>query len=264
MKITLFTGNQPRHLALAESLADVAQDLFVVNEATTLFTGRIDDHLGKSAIMEQYFARVIAAEREVFGQPRFLRREARQMVVRFGDLDLMPPELFASALDADLIVVFGTSYIKGALGDRLIERQALNVHMGVSPYFRGSSCNFWAIHDGRIDLVGATIHRLGRGLDSGGILFHALPRPEAVDPFTFGMQAVRAAHDALAMRIRDGSIATIEDTPQDKDRQIRYSRKADFTDAVAERYLASLPAAGDVLVAARARRPSDFVRPTII
>ena len=30
--------------------------------------------------------------------------------------------------------------------------------MGVSPYYRGCDCNFWALYDNNPHLVGATIH----------------------------------------------------------------------------------------------------------
>ena len=56
-------------------------------------------------------------------------------------------------------------------------KDAINIHMGISPYYRGSSCNFWAIYDGNPSYVGATIHLLSKGLDSGDILFHCLPKP---------------------------------------------------------------------------------------
>ena len=47
--------------------------------------------------------------------------------------------------------------------------------MGISPYYRGSACNFWALYDKNPQFVGATIHYLSEGLDDGDILFHVLP-----------------------------------------------------------------------------------------
>lgn len=35
MRLTLFTANNPRHLALAERLAEVAETVHVVHEAAT-------------------------------------------------------------------------------------------------------------------------------------------------------------------------------------------------------------------------------------
>ena len=55
-----------------------------------------------------------------------------------------------------------------------IKNKTLNIHMGISPYYRGTDCNFWALYDNNPHLVGATIHLLSKGLDSGAMLYHAL------------------------------------------------------------------------------------------
>jgi methionyl-tRNA formyltransferase len=146
-------------------------------------------------------------------------------------------DVISEALAADVFVVFGASYIKGRLVDFLIEHQALNIHMGVSPYYRGSSCNFWALYDNNPALVGSTVHFLSKGLDSGSILFHALPKPGAVEPFVFTMSAVRAAFNGLLDSVKTGSWKSIEPIPQDRTKEIRYTRNSDFTDAVADEYL---------------------------
>ena len=48
--------------------------------------------------------------------------------------------------------------------------------MGVSPYYRGADCNFWAQNDKNSNLVGATIHYLSDGIDDGRIISHATSR----------------------------------------------------------------------------------------
>jgi hypothetical protein len=181
MTITVFTSNQPRHLALIERLSGVADRVFAVQECTTVFPGVTGDFYRKSEVMQRYFSRVIAAEGEVFGRPRFLPGNVRSLVLKMGDLNGVEMDVFGEALKADVFVVFGASYIKGRLVEHLVERRAVNIHMGISPEYRGSSCNFWALYDGRPELVGATIHLLSKGLDSGPMLCHALPRPERGD-----------------------------------------------------------------------------------
>ena len=73
---------------------------------------------------------------------------------------------------SDLYIVFGSSYIKGRLINFLIKNKAINIHMGISPYYRGSDCNFWSLYDNNFHLVGGTVHLISKGLDSGPILFH--------------------------------------------------------------------------------------------
>src|SRR5438034_164847 len=257
MTITVFTSNQPRHVALIEALARVADRVFAIQECNTIFPGQVEDFFRKSAVMQDYFGRVIAAEEQVFGRPRLLPANVRSMSMKMGDLSRVALEDLGDALAADKFVVFGASYIKGALCDYLVERGALNIHMGVSPYYRGSSTNFWAMYDNRPDLVGATIHLLSRGLDSGPILFHALPQADAVDPFIHGMRAVRAAHVGLVKCLQE----KLEPVPQDKSRELRYTRNADFTDQVASEYLQRLPTPQQMHDALVRRDLGLFLRP---
>lgn len=263
MRIAVFTSNQARHIALIESLTSVADEVFAVVECTTIHPGRVQDFYAKSAVMQDYFGRVLAAERKVFGEPRFLPRGARPFVMKGGDLNLLPIYALRDALASDLIIVFGASYIKGELCQALVDRRALNIHMGVSPYYRGSSCNFWALYDDHPELVGATIHLLTKGLDSGPMLFHALPPVDAVDGFLLGMKAVEAAHQGLLHAIREGTLARLEPVTQDKSQEIRSTRYTEFNDQVAAEYLGRMAGPAEILEALRRRDLSKFFKPYV-
>jgi len=237
MKITVFTSNQPRHLSLIADLATIADQVFAIQECNTVFPGRVADFIRTSEAMENYFSKVIDAEKQVFGGLRFSSPNVRTLSIKSGDLNQIEIGLFADALRSDIYVVFGASFIKGPLIDFLTANKAVNIHMGISPYYRGSSCNFWAIYDGNPDLVGATVHLLSRNLDSGPMLFHALPKPAPIDPFLLGFHAVQAAHRALLESIKSGRLFSLKALPQDRNLEIRFSRHRDFTDEVAKGYL---------------------------
>ena len=264
MKITVFTSNQPRHLSLIESLSTIAEEVFAVQEVTTVVTGKKKGLYRHSEVMEEYFSHVIAAEKKIFGLPRFVApakpgHRIHQLLLGMDDLNLIDPALVEPALHSDVYVVFGASYIKGDLCNFLIKHRAYNIHMGTSPYYRGASCNFWAVYDGHPDYVGATIHLLSKGLDSGDILFHALPKADAIDPFTLGMKAVQYAHEVLVAKISSGELASINPVRQDKSQQIRYTVNADFTDEIARTYLEQLPAAREINEKLKQRDSSKFI-----
>ena len=263
MRITVFTSNQPRHLALIESLATIADQVLAIQECSTVFPGKVADFYRRSAVMQDYFSRVMAAEASVFGKPRFAPANVRQLPIRMGDLNHLSPDDLADALSADAFVVFGASFIRGPLCDALVARRAVNIHMGISPHYRGSGTNFWAMYDRRPDLVGATVHLLTCGLDSGPMLFHALPPADVVDPFVHGMRAVRAAHAALVRALADGTLGALEPLHQDKNRQLRYTKNADFSDAVAAEYLSRLPTPADMHCALSCRDLSQFYHPRV-
>lgn len=237
MNITVFTSNQPRHISLINSLSKIADKVYAIQECNTVFPGEVKDFFDNSDVMNSYFKRVRAAEKEVFGSVSFLSGNIDHLALKDGDLNRISQDILAPALKSDAFVVFGASYIKGWLIDYLIEHRAINIHMGVSPYYRGSSCNFWAAYEGHPELVGATIHLLGKGLDSGDMLYHALPKAQEVDPFVLGMLSVKVAHDSLVERIANKEIFEYQPIPQDRSKEFKYTRNSDFTDQIAKDYL---------------------------
>lgn len=238
MKVTVFTSNQPRHLALVERLANTADEVFAVLECNTVFPGQVADFFAKSETMQEYFSGVMAAEQHYFGNVRFSPQRISSMAIKAGDLNRLTESALAPALDADVYVIFGSSFIKGWLVDYLVQEQALNIHMGLSPYYRGSSCNFWALYDSNPAMVGATIHLLTHGLDSGPMLRHAIPTLVDEGPFHYTMKAVVAAFDAVIEAINDPEWRNRPTVNQDKNLELRYTRNSDFTDKVCRDFLA--------------------------
>ena len=237
MKITVFTSNQPRHLALVERLADTADEVFAVLECNSVFPGQVADFFAKSKTMHEYFSGVMAAEQHYFGSVRFSPQRVSSMALKAGDLNRLTKSALAPALDADVYVIFGASFIKGWLVDHLVQHQALNIHMGLSPYYRGSSCNFWALYDGNPAMVGATIHLLTHGLDSGPILRHAVATLANEGPFYYTMKAVVAAFHAVTDIINEPKWRDRPAVDQEKNRELRYTRNSDFTDVIAADFL---------------------------
>lgn len=262
MKITVFTGNQPRHLSLIRDLASIADEVYAIIEVTTLFPGKREDFYKKSEIMQQYFAKVMESEKSIFGTVSFLPANVRPFIMKTGDLSDIDLAILAPALKSDEYVVFGASYIKGQLIDFLLQNRAYNVHIGVSPYYRGSSCNFWAAYDGRLDLVGATIHLLSKGLDSGDMLFHAFPSASK-KPFDLGMRAVQSAHKGLVTYLKNNQLKKIRPVKQDSSLEVRYTRNSDFTDKVALDYLEKLPPPEAIHKAIKQRDMTKFLNPFI-
>lgn len=58
-------------------------------------------------------------------------------------------------------------------------RATLNLHHGIAPRIRGVSSLHWALFAARPEWVGATVHRVDAGIDTGAVLAYA---PVAVSP----------------------------------------------------------------------------------
>ena len=261
MKVTIFTSNQARHISYINEIAKVVDEVFAVQECNTLFPGQVEDFFKKTPVMTDYFTNVLQAEEKVFGRPAFLSSNVNTLAMKMGDLSKLELGALKPALESDIYLVFGSSFIKNDLCEFLVNHKTLNIHMGISPYYRGSSCNFWALYDKNPNFVGSTVHLLSKGLDSGDMLFHALPSADNVEsPFEYTMRAVKAAHIAIAEKIKTGEIFDLEPMAQDKSQEIRYTRNRDFTDEVAGEFLRSAPTMDWIKEQVSQRSTSDFLR----
>ncbi len=237
MKITLFTSNKNRHNYLINLLSEVSDELYVIQECSTIFPGIVPGHYQASPIMKKYFENVNVAQSKLFGNSYVNNKKKNIKILPMisGDLNQCSMNLLSDFLKSDVYVVFGSSYIKGELVDFLVKQKAINIHAGVSPYYRGTDCNFWALYDDNTHLVGTTIHLLSKGLDSGPMLYHAMSNLKT-NPFEYTMSTVKSAFHSIAERIKDGSIFTIKPIVQDKIKEVRYSKKSEFSEEVVREY----------------------------
>ena len=237
MKVTLFTSNNHRHNYLINLLSNICDELWVVQECKALFTGKIDDKHQNKNIIEKYFIKVLEAQNTIF-KKEFVNKNNKNiktLPILAGELSNLSLSYLDDFLKSDIYVVFGSSYIKGELINFLIKQKAINIHAGISPYYRGADCNFWALYDDNPHLVGSTIHLLSKGLDSGPMLYHAMSNLKT-NPFEYTMSTVKSAFHSIAERIKDGSIFKIEPEAQNKLKEIRYSKKIEFNENIVKDY----------------------------
>ena len=237
MKVTLFTSNNLRHNYLINLLSNFCDELWVIQECKTLFTGKKDKKYQNKNIIEEYFKKVLEAQNKIF-KNEFVNKNNKNiktLPVLYGELNKLSLSFLEDFLKSDIYVVFGSSYIKGELVDFLVKQRAINIHAGVSPYYRGTDCNFWALYDDNPHLVGSTIHLLSKGLDSGPMLYHAMSNLKK-NPFEYTMSTVKSAFHSIAERIKDGSILTIKPLIQDKSKEVRYSKKSEFNEEIVKKY----------------------------
>jgi folate-dependent phosphoribosylglycinamide formyltransferase PurN len=237
MKVTLFTSNNKRHNYLINLLSEISDELYVIQECNTIFPGIVPGHYQASPVMKKYFENVNNAQSHLFGNSYVNNKKKNIKILPMisGDLNQCSMNLLSDFLKSDVYVVFGSSYIKGELVDFLVKQKAINIHAGVSPYYRGTDCNFWALYDDNTHLVGTTIHLLSKGLDSGPMLYHAMSNLKT-NPFEYTMSTIKSAFHSIAERIKDGSIFTIKPLVQDKVKEVRYTKNSDFSEEVVKEY----------------------------
>ncbi len=86
-------------------------------------------------------------------------------------------------IQPDIIIVNGTRIIS----KNILQSTAaifINMHVGITPAYRGSHGGYWALYNNDPENFGTTIHLVDSGVDTGGILNQAFVKPDKVDNFT--------------------------------------------------------------------------------
>lgn len=134
---------------------------------------------------------------------------------RLKDTDLQPlgPEKVANVNDAlvqrrlvefapDIVLVYGTRIIKPpVLG--CVEAKFVNIHIGITPMYRGLHGGYWALWNGDPDNFGATVHLVDPGVDTGQPLKQIWTQPSKKDSFaTYPLlqlaKALNAVHEIIS------------------------------------------------------------------
>lgn len=229
MKVTIFTGNALRHLSLIKHIASVVKELYVVMEITPVFA-----QSSLEGIKKDYFSKVSETEKIIFGNYCFLPTNVKLISIPKGEVNSIPIKILDDALNSEQIIVFGSSIIKGELCQELVLKNAINIHMGLSPYYRGSGCNFWAVYDKKPELVGATVHKITKSVDVGEILFQSIPKSSHCSTFYFTMDAVKEVILDLQHYIKYKRKLSF--CSYNSRKEIRYCVNKDFSEKIIEKF----------------------------
>ncbi len=238
MKITIFTSNNLRHNYLINVFSKQFKEIYVFQETRSLFPGQYNSHYKKSKFIKKYFDKVQKAQLNFFGNKNFCVKSKNVNIVSlsYGDLNLISIDKYPEFFKSNYYIVFGSSYIKKGLLKFLKKNKAINIHMGLSPYYRGTDCNFWALYDGNLDKVGATIHFLSSKLDGGKIIEYAFPNKKYKNPFDYSMSVTINVVKKLIQVIKQKKINYTEFKKQNKKNEIRYSTKKQFSETIVKNF----------------------------
>jgi methionyl-tRNA formyltransferase len=179
----------------------------------------------------QHFAERIRQEQINFGHESEFVTETDTCGVRMigpGGLNSTATVDFLESFGVGALVVYGTNLIRGPLLTRWAGR-IVNLHLGLSPYYRGTATNFYPLLNEEPQYVGATIHLIDAGIDSGPILKHARPTIVAADgPHTIGCKAILAGIDAMVAVLMDLSRGELRSVPQWKAPNARLYLRKDY------------------------------------
>ncbi len=244
LSVIILCGQSPRHLYFANQVAKACRPLAIIQES-----GHDDPFkkliklLIKPASLWGKLSRWLRDRKRYRGHKEaefFFDKEVPYLThseLRVEVPHINHPEVveLIDRYQADLIVVFGTSLLKGTL----LEKGRLgiiNLHGGLSPEYRGADCTFWALYNQEPEKVGCTVHYINAGIDTGNIIAYVSPEIKATDDeLTLFWRAVQSSADVFSVllnRLEQGETFGQTQTHkghlyQVKDRGLRHEKAVD-------------------------------------
>jgi methionyl-tRNA formyltransferase len=173
-KILLMTSNGLRHRYAANMLAKQLDLCAIVAEVKAPITLHLQKNEAESEIIKQHFAQRDISEKKILVDNWEFPVKSDLLNVQSGTSNAIEVFEWVKNHNPEVIILYGTSIIKAPLLDHFNNRM-INLHLGLSPYYRGSGTNFWPLVDNLPECVGATIHLATLTVDAGSILTQVRP-----------------------------------------------------------------------------------------
>ena len=209
--ILILCGSSPRHKYVANKLCQSCQVLAIVQETGGHWSiEKVLKLLLKPGVLLRKIWRWLRdrkrytgnKEQQFFFDDQLAVFDRPDLIVNVPHINHPDVIELARRTQPDVIVVFGTSLIKGELLS-LGKHGIINLHGGLSPHYRGADCTFWALYHGEPEQVGCTIHFINSGIDTGKLIAHVCPPVKSDDDeLTLFWRAVRESADVYVEVVR--------------------------------------------------------------
>lgn len=229
MRVAVLTSDALRHRYFVQQVGKSFEVVQVLHQSKkNYYTGvRQSSHA-----IERHFANLTAAELAEFS-PRLKDHQTPLRVVEDINAQQHVDEALKCSVDA--ILLFGTQILKSQWLDAFPTR-IINLHLGLSPFYRGSATLFWPCANGELECLGATIHVAVQEVDAGDILRQIkIPALEGDSYYTLSTRLIRHAIDCVPDVTREYLEGHLKPVAQGKEGQV--FRKRDFDDAALKRML---------------------------
>ena len=179
LKIAILTGDELRHKFYANQLTHEFEVVLVAHEKKANVHEKTDFGETGNNIISKHFSKRSANEAKYFSNPP-ASKALKTVSLMTGEVN--ESSFVKELLEAgpDYVLLFGSSLI----GDDILQafpNKVINLHLGLSPYYRGSGTLFWPLVDGLPECIGSTIHLAVKKIDAGGILAQVRPDINVTD-----------------------------------------------------------------------------------
>jgi folate-dependent phosphoribosylglycinamide formyltransferase PurN len=225
LSVVIITGNQLRHNYFVNRLGEHFDLRGVVSES--VYQPVVEGEPRDKSDLERHFREREQAESRYFASDSAMNVDPAQLLrIPKGEANSDVVFDWITSQSPQMLVLYGSSIIRERMLT-VFDRRVINMHLGLSPYYRGSGTNFWPLVNGEPELVGVTIHLATLDVDAGAILKQVRPEIAREDRnHDIGCKAIMAGTQAMIEAIT--GYATNSITPQPQPQGGKLYRRKDF------------------------------------
>ena len=233
MKIVVLTSNSLRHKFLANTLSSYCDDALIISECKPQ-TSSFDDSKNYTKI-ENHFLLRDETEKSFFPNDNYFIPKTLPII--YKEVNSIYVYEVIKNFKPDILIIFGSSIIKEPLISLLPTGHIINLHLGISPYYRGSGTNFWPFVNNELEYLGSTILHLDAGIDTGDIICHVRPKIELNDNVhTLGCKIIKSSVESLIKIIKLLDEGKKLNRVKQWDVKDRYYKTKDFDEIALSKY----------------------------
>lgn len=180
MKILWIGGNHPRHLYFINKIQTTFEISGVIIQNRENIVPQppenIEDIDRKNFI--KHFSNRFFAEKKFFGSPNLPNCETH--IVTSDTLNSQKCLNFIKSINPDVVLIFGSDLIKNPLLS-VLPKQTINLHLGISPRYRGAATLFWPFYFLEPNYAGSTFHYIISEPDAGDTIHQCTPTLDSSD-----------------------------------------------------------------------------------
>ncbi|OUV61451.1 MAG: hypothetical protein CBC88_00270 [Candidatus Pelagibacter sp. TMED128] len=181
--ITIITGDHPRHQFLVKSIAENnIIDTWIIQKRENFQTNSYTENNSLSKLEKIHFDKRDKAEHDFFSSYKKINQKNIKKIIKIQKEDIENGNLAKKLKKFENINLI--TYGCQKLGDEILnlfKLNRLNIHGGLSPWYRGSATHFWPSYLLEPEFTGMTFHHLTQNIDGGDIVHQTVVNLNAKD-----------------------------------------------------------------------------------
>jgi phosphoribosylglycinamide formyltransferase 1 len=232
-KVVLLTGNELRHDFFRKFIASDNQITVLATfcESDKNDLNQVVKNEEKNSLRLKHLDTRKKTEIDFFGLfCEFIPDKSKPINIDRGEINQENNVKLISDLNPNFIISYGCSIIKSDLLIRF-KGKFINIHLGLSPYYRGSGTNFWPFINKELQFIGTTFMHIDEGIDTGEII-HQIRADIAINDniHQIGNRLIKNSFQECIKIIKNFNyLKEMVKINFDK-KEERYYRKKDFTE----------------------------------